>query len=69
MACRKQYSAGEMERFDELSKLAVAILQGASIESCAKERNCTMDEVNAMIEEIKAVNPFLYQQIQEKITN
>lgn len=67
MCNNRKYSPEEKARLDLLTKYAVRIPSGEKLESLAQSENLTVEELKDMFEEIKAVNPQVYHDIQEKI--
>lgn len=65
MCNNRNYSKEESKRIDKMSKYAVAILQGKSLELVAEEDGVTVEVVKEHLEDIKNINPYLYHQVKE----
>jgi len=61
-------SKEETKKYDVLASYAVAILKGQLLEEVAEQAGMTVEEMKAKLGEIDEVNPPLYKQIQEKLT-
>ena len=65
MCNNRNYSKEESKRIDKMSKYAVAILQGKSLELVAEEDGVTVEVVKEHLEDTKNINPYLYHQVKE----
>lgn len=65
MCVGKYYSEEEMKKIEKLGKYATDILTGKRICDVALENGIDEKMVSEAIEEIKGINPSLYEQLME----
>lgn len=67
MCNNKEYTDAQKERIEKMTQYAKAVLLGSSIETVAKEKCTTVEEVKAVLRDIQNINPGLYMQVKEKV--
>ena len=67
MCMNRQNDEKQQQAIDRMACYAKMILQGAKVEDIALDEATTVEAVEAVIEGIKDVNPYLYKQVQEKL--
>lgn len=69
MCNNRHYTDSQKKALDKMGLYAKMILEGISIEDIALDDDTTVEVVEALIEDIKNVNPYLYNQVKEKLAS
>ena len=69
MCMNRQYTKDQLQEMDVMKEYAIMILQGITPANIALDEGVTEEYVHEMIEKIKDINPYLYNQVQEQLAS
>ncbi len=69
MCLNRKYTDQEKREIDEMTAYARMILQGVNPADIALDEGVSEEYVSAVIEKIKDINPYLYNQVKEKLAS
>lgn len=67
MCMNRQYTKEQQKEIGSMTMYAKMILQGIKPEDIALDMDTTVEHIEAMIEKIKEINPYLYKQVKAKL--
>lgn len=69
MCMNREFTKDQLREMDVMKEYAIMILKGITLADIALDEGVTEEYVREMIEKIKDINPYLYNQVQEKLAS
>lgn len=69
MCNNRHYTEEQQKALDKMKLYAKMILEGIAIEDIALDEDTTVEVVEKVLEDIKDINPYLYNQVKEKLAS